>query len=137
MGPTLDPFRVPGEGHKVGYNELTHNNQEVPVKGKILFATGLATGYVLGSKAGRQAYERIKSQASDIWESPAVQKTVSQAGTLAKETAGAAQNKVSSALGHATESASSAGEGTSSGSSGGDGSGDSSTTSGTSTGGSV
>jgi hypothetical protein len=76
------------------------------VKGKILFATGLATGYVLGSKAGRQAYERIKSQASDLWESPAVQKTVSQAGALAKETAGAAQSKVSSALGHATEAVS-------------------------------
>jgi hypothetical protein len=82
------------------------------VKGKILFATGLATGYVLGSKAGRQAYERIKSQASDLWESPAVQKTVSQAGTLAKETAGAAQSKVSSALGHATEAVSSAGDDT-------------------------
>lgn len=76
------------------------------MKGKILFVAGLATGYVLGSKAGRQAYERIKSQASGIWESPAVQKTVSQAGTLAKETASTAQSKVSSALGHATEAVS-------------------------------
>lgn len=78
------------------------------MKGKILFAAGLATGYVLGSKAGRQAYERIRSQASDIWENPAVQKTVSQAGTLAKETASTAQSKVSSALGHATEAVSTA-----------------------------
>lgn len=77
------------------------------MKGKLLFAAGLATGYVLGSKAGRQAYERIKSQASDIWESPAVQKTVSQAGALAKETASTAQNKVNSALGHATDAVSS------------------------------
>jgi len=116
----------------VGYNDPTHNTQEVPVKGKILFAAGLATGYVLGSKAGRQAYERIKSQASEIWESPAVQKTVSQAGTLAKETAGAAQNKVNSALGHATDAVSTSGdEGSSSGGS------DSGTSSGTSTGGSV
>lgn len=100
------------------------------MKGKLLFAAGLATGYVLGSKAGRQAYERIKSQASDIWESPAVQKTVSQAGTLAKETASTAQNKVSSALGHATEAVSS--DSGTSGSSGTSGTSKSSGSSGTS-----
>ncbi|MHA7984670.1 hypothetical protein ACX9R5_02585 [Rathayibacter sp. CAU 1779] len=46
------------------------------MKGKVLFVVGLGVGYVLGTRAGRQRYEQIKSAAQRVWESPAVQKQV-------------------------------------------------------------
>lgn len=33
------------------------------MRGKILFATGIAVGYVLGTRAGRERYEQIKKAA--------------------------------------------------------------------------
>lgn len=65
--------------------------------GKILFLAGAATGYVLGSKAGRQAYDQIKGKAQDLWGDPHVQKAVSQAGQVAKDAATVAQSKISGA----------------------------------------
>lgn len=65
--------------------------------GKILFLAGAATGYVLGSKAGRQAYDQIKGKAQDLWGDPNVQKVVSQAGQAAKDAATVAQSKISGA----------------------------------------
>ena len=46
---------------------------------KIVFIAGLAVGYVLGARAGRQAYERIASAASGIWNSKPVQTQVAKA----------------------------------------------------------
>ena len=46
------------------------------MKGKVLFVVGLGTGYVLGTRAGRQRYEQIKSAWLKVWDSPAVQKQV-------------------------------------------------------------
>jgi hypothetical protein len=43
------------------------------MKGKILFVAGLATGYVLGARAGRERYEQIRSRAQGLWNTPAVQ----------------------------------------------------------------
>lgn len=45
------------------------------MSGKFLFVVGLAVGYVLGAKAGRQRYEQIASAADKVWNSKAVQKT--------------------------------------------------------------
>jgi ABC-type branched-subunit amino acid transport system substrate-binding protein len=39
----------------------------------ILFASGAAVGYVLGSRAGRQRYDEIVSNARKLWEHPTVQ----------------------------------------------------------------
>lgn len=74
--------------------------------GKILFLAGAATGYVLGSKAGRQAYEQIKGKAQDLWGDPNVQKVVSQAGQAAKDAATVAQSKISGAAKEAKSSTS-------------------------------
>lgn len=49
------------------------------MKGKILFATGLAVGYVLGTRAGRERYDEIKAVVSRIWGDPRVQKQVHSA----------------------------------------------------------
>ncbi|WP_258045900.1 hypothetical protein [Leifsonia shinshuensis] len=46
------------------------------MRGKILFVTGAAVGYVLGTRAGRKRYEQMKSAALKVWESPGVQKQV-------------------------------------------------------------
>lgn len=43
------------------------------MRGKLLFIGGLAVGYVLGSKAGRQRYEQIVARGRQVWESPTVQ----------------------------------------------------------------
>jgi hypothetical protein len=76
--------------------------------GKILFLAGAATGYVLGSKAGRQAYDQIKGKAQDLWGDPNVQKVVSQAGQAAKDAATVAQSKISGAAKDAKNDTSSA-----------------------------
>ena len=46
------------------------------MRGKLLFATGAAVGYVLGARAGRKRYEQLKAAAGKVWESPGVQKQV-------------------------------------------------------------
>ena len=57
------------------------------MKGKILLLTGLAVGYVLGTRAGRERYEEIKAAASKLWNDPRVQKPVHQAQDFAKDKA--------------------------------------------------
>jgi hypothetical protein len=43
------------------------------MRGKLLFLGGLAAGFVLGSRAGREKYEELKATALKIKESPTVQ----------------------------------------------------------------
>ena len=68
------------------------------MKGKFLFLAGTATGFVLGSKAGRQAYDRLSARAHQLWGDPATQKVISQAETIARDAASVAQTKVSDLL---------------------------------------
>ncbi|MCS5735321.1 YtxH domain-containing protein [Herbiconiux daphne] len=46
------------------------------MRGKIIFVVGLATGYVLGTRAGRERYEQIKAGAAKVWNTPTVQSGV-------------------------------------------------------------
>lgn len=57
------------------------------MKGKILLVTGLAVGYLLGTRAGRERYEEITSAAKKLWADPRVQKPVKQAEEFVKEKA--------------------------------------------------
>ncbi|WP_432995746.1 hypothetical protein [Dactylosporangium sp. CA-233914] len=43
------------------------------MRGKLLFLGGLAAGFVLGARAGREKYEELKATALKIRESPTVQ----------------------------------------------------------------
>jgi cell division septum initiation protein DivIVA len=61
---------------------------------RILFLVGLGIGYVLGARAGRGRYERIKTTATQAWEDPRVQKVVSDAQEFVKENAPIVQEKV-------------------------------------------
>lgn len=58
------------------------------MRGKILFITGLAAGYVLGTRAGRKRYEQIKSAAKSVWHTAPVQQSVDSAKGFAKNYVG-------------------------------------------------
>ena len=57
------------------------------MKAKLLFGTGLAAGYVLGSRSGRAAYEKLKTRAAGLWQSQPVQDKVAAAAEAVKEKA--------------------------------------------------
>lgn len=57
------------------------------MRGKILFAAGLAVGYVLGTRAGRERYEQLKNAAMGFWNDPRVQHRVDQVEDFVKEKA--------------------------------------------------
>jgi hypothetical protein len=57
---------------------------------RMTFLTGLAVGFVLGARAGRERYEQIKRAARSVTDSPAAQQAAgavqAQAANLAKAT---------------------------------------------------
>jgi hypothetical protein len=57
------------------------------MKSKLLLGIGIAAGYVLGSRSGRAAYDKLKSRATGIWDSKPVQDKVSAATEAIKEKA--------------------------------------------------
>ena len=71
------------------------------MKGKVLFGAGIAAGYVLGSRSGRAAYEKLKARAAALWESQPVQDKVTAATAAVKEKA----PEVSEQLGEAARRA--------------------------------
>ncbi|HEX6517979.1 MAG TPA: hypothetical protein VF049_20645 [Nocardioidaceae bacterium] len=54
------------------------------MKGKLALLLGGAAGYVLGTRAGKERYEQIKSQAQKLWQNPTVQEKATQAQDFAK-----------------------------------------------------
>lgn len=54
---------------------------------RLALATGLAVGYVLGARAGRENYEKIKTQATKAWNDPKVQEGVKATGETIREKA--------------------------------------------------
>jgi hypothetical protein len=57
------------------------------MKSKLLFGAGIAAGYVLGSRSGRAAYDKLKARAAGIWDSKPVQDKVTAAKEAVKEKA--------------------------------------------------
>ena len=54
--------------------------------GKVMiFGAGIAVGYVLGSRQGRQAFNKLQRRAREFWEQPAVQKTMDRATDVVRE----------------------------------------------------
>ena len=58
------------------------------MKGKLLFAAGLAAGYVLGARAGRKRYDQIAAATNKVWQSPGIQKQVHAAEDYVAEKIG-------------------------------------------------
>jgi hypothetical protein len=75
------------------------------MKGKLTLLVGGAVGYVLGTRAGRERYEQIKSQAQGFLNNPKVQEKASQAQDFAKEKAPVMKDKVSDAAGSSSSAA--------------------------------
>ena len=57
------------------------------MRGKVLLVVGLAVGYVLGTRAGREKYDQMVAQARKLWNDPRVQKQVKNAEQFAKDKA--------------------------------------------------
>ena len=57
------------------------------MKGKILFVAGLGLGYLLGTRAGREKYDELKSAALKVWNDPRVQKQVDAVEGFVKDKA--------------------------------------------------
>ncbi|MHA7293156.1 YtxH domain-containing protein [Arthrobacter sp. HLT1-21] len=54
------------------------------MKNKLVFAAGMAAGYVLGSRAGRESYDKLKTKADELWNNPKVQETVADTASTLK-----------------------------------------------------
>ena len=67
------------------------------MKKRIIFLVGLGAGFVLGSRAGRQQYEKLKDQVLSVWNDPTVQTGVSRAADSVRENAPIVAEKVKEA----------------------------------------
>jgi hypothetical protein len=74
---------------------------------KISLLASAAVGYVLGTRAGRERYEQIRSQADRLWRKPQVQSAVDDATGFAKSTASDLGSKAADVAGQAKDAASS------------------------------
>ncbi len=57
------------------------------MRGKAGLVVGLAVGYVLGTRAGRERYEQIKTQWLKVWNTEPVQKQVTKVTDFTKSAA--------------------------------------------------
>ncbi|MFS0705657.1 YtxH domain-containing protein [Cellulomonas sp. 179-A 9B4 NHS] len=55
------------------------------MKGKLTFLVGAGVGYLLGTRAGRQQFEKIKGWATETWQDPRVQGYVKDAESAATD----------------------------------------------------
>ncbi|PNI08326.1 hypothetical protein CXX84_12965 [Arthrobacter sp. AFG7.2] len=67
------------------------------MKNKLLLGVGIAAGYVLGSRSGRAAYDKLKARAAGVWDSKPVQDKVAVATEAIKEKAPEVADQLSEA----------------------------------------
>jgi hypothetical protein len=66
------------------------------MRGKLMFISGLAAGFVLGSRAGREKYEEIRANAKKVWEHPTVQEAAGVAQAQANKLYTEGKDKIGS-----------------------------------------
>ncbi|MBO7938178.1 MULTISPECIES: hypothetical protein [Streptomyces] len=66
---------------------------------RLTFVVGLAVGYVLGTRAGRERYEQLKKSARQVAQNPAVRNTAETAAQQGRHYAGVAYHTVSVKVG--------------------------------------
>lgn len=83
---------------------------------RISLLIGAGVGYVLGTRAGREKYDKMAAEAQKLWRDPRVQKKTKQAQHAADDMAHKAEDKVTSKVEeHSGNSSDSPGGPTSSG----------------------
>ena len=89
---------------------------------RLILLIGLGIGYVLGSKAGREQYRKIKTTASKTWQSPAVRSAAEKVEAFVGEKApalGGVAHTVLGGGGSSTSGGSTSGSGSSTSATGG------------------
>ncbi|MDF6021278.1 YtxH domain-containing protein [Streptomyces sp. JH34] len=66
---------------------------------RLTFIAGVALGYVLGTRAGRERYEQLKKAAQQLAENPAVRNAAESAAHGGRDFAGKAYHSVSEKVG--------------------------------------
>ncbi|MDJ0463011.1 YtxH domain-containing protein [Streptomyces sp. H27-C3] len=66
---------------------------------RLTFIAGLALGYVIGTRAGRERYEQLKKSARQISQNPAVRNAAESAAHNGRDIAGKAFHTVSDKVG--------------------------------------
>lgn len=64
------------------------------MRGKLWFISGLAAGFVLGARAGREKYEELVVNARKVWENPTVQEAAGVAQAQATRLYSEGKDKV-------------------------------------------
>src|SRR5215469_16200363 len=75
------------------------------MRGRVTFLAGLAVGFVLGARAGRERYEQMVKLGRKAVENPTVQQTARTAGAKAAELTKAAGQKASERMPKIAETA--------------------------------
>jgi hypothetical protein len=70
------------------------------MRGKVMFLGGLAAGFVLGSRAGRQAYDELVRNVRRVRENPTVQEAAGVVQESATKLYTQGKETVSDKLGH-------------------------------------
>ena len=65
------------------------------MRGKLMFIGGLAAGFVLGARAGREKYEEIAANAKKVWDHPTVQEAAGVAQAQANRLYAEGKDKLS------------------------------------------
>ena len=80
-----------------GTSDREHSSQEEKEMKKLLILVAGGIGYVLGTKAGRERYEQMRSTFNKVKDDPRVQEKTQQAADLAKEKAPIVKDKLAEA----------------------------------------
>ncbi|MGW8376294.1 YtxH domain-containing protein [Streptomyces sp. ODS28] len=67
---------------------------------RLTFAAGMAVGYVLGTRAGRERYERLREAAQRVAGNPAFRNATEAAAQTGREAATKAADAVTERVGH-------------------------------------
>jgi len=70
---------------------------------QLMFLTGAAVGYVMGSRAGHERYEQIKKAAQELWAHPSVQSAAESVREQASLAASNSAQKAGSVAGSAKQ----------------------------------
>lgn len=68
---------------------------------RLILLAGVAIGYILGAKAGRERYEQLADQASKVWTDPRVQTKVGEVKEQAPHVASKVGDRAKSAASQA------------------------------------